>query len=199
MNENLIIELERYGVVTDTFRKLSPDKKKVLYQTALGAFSENVFDRVSLDYIAETAAVSKGSLFQYFGNKENLLRFACEIFVDNYRQFWDSQGRRGEGVHTREQMRSFFLTLLDYRAERKVEYDFYVRMLYENSRTLTGEFIKRINDILLGRLGGIIHRGARTAEIRQDIPPERITFVITALIEASHRYSDIIDRKPKSR
>ena len=199
MNENLIIELERDGIVTATFRKLDPEKKKTLYVTALTAFSEDVFDRVSFDYIAETAGVSKGSLFQYFGNKENLLRFTCEIFIDNYRQFWDSQRTRAEGIHTRERIRDFSQTLLDFRAERKVEYAFYVKMLYENSRNLTDDFLQKINRILLEHLNRVISRGARTAEIRQDIPAERIAFVITALIEASHRYSNTINQKLRNR
>ena len=199
MNENLIVTLEEKGIVSETFRKLNPQKKTRLYQAGLNEFAREVFDRVSIDRIADAAGVSKGSLFQYFGNKDNLLHFCCEIFIDNYRQFWESQGQYGEGVHTRERMRSFFMTLLDFRGERRVEYDFYIRMLYENSRALSGEFIRRINTILLERLHGIIHRGARTAEIRQDIQPERIAMVIMALVEASHRYADTIDRKYKNR
>ena len=31
MNENLIVELERKGVVTATFRKLNPEKKEIIY------------------------------------------------------------------------------------------------------------------------------------------------------------------------
>jgi len=199
MNENLIIELEQSDVVSDTFRKLSPDKKKNIYRTALEAFAGDVFDRVSLDRVATGAGVSKGSLFQYFGNKENLLRFTAEIFIDNYGQFWESQRGRGGEIHTRERIRDFFITLLDFRDERRTEYDFYVKMLYENSRAHTDIFLKRINGIMLEHLNRIIIRGARIAEIRQDIPPERMALVIIGLIESSHRYSDAVGRRARGR
>ena len=81
MDENIIVRLEREGVVTQTFRKLNPDKKNKLYKTAIHAFSTNVFDRVSFDSIAEGADVSKGSIFQYFINLYTIIMFCKSYFL----------------------------------------------------------------------------------------------------------------------
>nr|MBN2276553.1 TetR/AcrR family transcriptional regulator [candidate division Zixibacteria bacterium] len=188
MNENLIVDLEKAGIISATFRKLSPDKKERLYETALATFGGNVFDRVSLDMIADKAGISKGSLFQYFGYKENLLGFVGEIFLDNYRIFWCKRTGSGHEIRSRERLRRFLEGPAEFREEHPVEADFLAKMLFENSRELSNDFRRRIRDTEREHLTAIIRRGARTAEIRQDIPPEIIAATVNVIMETITRY-----------
>ena len=40
LDENLVAELARRGIVTDTFRRLPTDKKRQVYQGAIRLFGE---------------------------------------------------------------------------------------------------------------------------------------------------------------
>ncbi|UCD94811.1 MAG: TetR/AcrR family transcriptional regulator, partial [Candidatus Zixiibacteriota bacterium] len=175
--------LEKAGAVTSTFRKLDPDKKERVYRAGLETFSSNVFDRVSFDVIAQLAEVSKGSLFQYFDNKENLLRFVYEIFLDDYESRVSEYFARERAVRARERIRSFLLSQLDFWAGEARYYRFYVKMRHENSRELTKEFNRRISRLLMEHVKTILARGARTGEIRQDVEPERIAEIILYILE----------------
>lgn len=183
MNENIIVKLEKEGTVTTTFRKLDPDKKARLYRTALNAFSLSVFDRVSFDSIAEGAEVSKGSLFQYFGNKENLLRFVSEIYLDDYSRYWQEYVSNEHAVRARDRLTDFFSAQYDFWQESRREFAFYLKMLYENDRVLTSAFADRIRQIQTTYLAGIIMRGSETGEIRRDIESSRMAPVLLAVME----------------
>jgi len=188
MDENIIVRLESEGIVTSTFRKLSPAKKQKLYQAALSCFAGDVFDRVSFDMIAEAAGLAKASFFQYFLNKENLLGFVCEIFIDDYRQFPEDYFRRELAVKARERIRSFFMALFDFWQEKKVEFEFYMKMLFENRRSVTDDFIDRISHLQSQYISDIIARGAQTGEIRRDVDPGRISFVLSLVFDGLYRH-----------
>ncbi len=188
MDENIIVRLESEGVVTSTFRKLSPAKKQKLYQAALSCFAGDVFDRVSFDTVAETAGVAKASLFQYFLNKENLLRFICEIFADDYRRFLQEYFAREYAIRAKERIRSFFLAQFDFWQNKKVEFEFYMKMLFENSRSITGDFVERMSHLQSQYISNIIARGTQTGEIRSDVDPDRISFVLSLVFEGLYRH-----------
>jgi AcrR family transcriptional regulator len=188
MDENIIVRLESDGVVTSTFRKLSPAKKQKLYRAALSCFAGDVFDRVSFDIIAEAAVVAKASLFQYFLNKENLLRFVCEIFIDNHRQFLKDYFGREYSVKARERIISFYVALFDFWQEKEIEFGFYMKMLFENSSGITSDFIGRVSSMQNKYISDIIARGAQVGEIRRDIDPDRISFVLSMVFDGMYRH-----------
>jgi len=178
MDENLIVLLEKQNIVTATFRKLDSGKKQVIYETAQDAFSENVFSRVSLDMIAENAAISKGSLFQYFVNKENLLQFTSEIFLDNYRRFWEEHFKHGGEIRIDEKIRKYLSMPYDFRYEDPVAFKFQIKMIYETNIELTATFRRRAGDIESAPLVTILKRASKTAEIRQDLRTEIMAAMI---------------------
>jgi AcrR family transcriptional regulator len=183
MNENIIVALERGGTVTATFRKLAPGKKKRIYHAALEAFSSDVFDRVSFDIIAQRGQVSKASLFQYFDNKENMLRFVCEIFLDDFESGLGEYFAREQAVRVRERIQSFLLSQFYFWSGEGRYYRFFVKMRHENSRELTGEFNRRISGFLTDRLKTILSRAARTGEIRQDIEAEAVAEIMLYILD----------------
>ncbi len=166
MNENLIIELEKSGIVTATFRKLAPDKKKTIYHSALEAFAKSVFDRVSLDEIACGAEISKGSLVQYFTHKENILAFTVEVFLDNYQEHWDDYFQHEHAVRVRDRLQLYINAHLDYTDISKAESDFLLKMLFENSHEYSEQFRETVRQMQLSHFQSFISRAVQTGEIR---------------------------------
>lgn len=189
MDENIIVALQKEGIVTATFRKLAPEKKAALYQSGLKAFGANVFDGVSLDEIARAAGISKGSLFQYFTHKENFLHFIGAIFTDYYRQALDEYRRGENAVRCKDRVRGLFLAQLARWQTSGMEFDFYLKMHYENERRLTRDFVQRISGLQREFISSIIERGIRTGEVRQDLAVERMTAILSLVLDAICRYS----------
>ena len=53
-----------------------------IIQSAIECFSKNGFDRTRMDEIALLADLSKGTLYNYFDNKEDLFHAICEDSLD---------------------------------------------------------------------------------------------------------------------
>ncbi|GKX65009.1 TetR/AcrR family transcriptional regulator [Inconstantimicrobium mannanitabidum] len=62
--------------------KIPGDKEAVIYKAALAEFSKNGYDLASTNKIVNSIDISKGTLFNYFGNKRNLYIFVVKKVLD---------------------------------------------------------------------------------------------------------------------
>lgn len=58
----------------ETFLKLPEEKKNKIIKAAKKEFSRVPFEQTSIKNIVEDAEIARGSFYQYFGSKEDLLR-----------------------------------------------------------------------------------------------------------------------------
>ncbi len=68
------------------YKQIRHDRKAAIEDAAMQLFAENGFSRVSISRIAQKAGVSKGLLYNYFTNKEALVK---DIVVKGFRQMLD--------------------------------------------------------------------------------------------------------------
>ena len=59
---------------TETFMKLSEEKKNKILVAAKKEFTRVPFEQTSIKNIVEDAEIARGSFYQYFESKEDLLR-----------------------------------------------------------------------------------------------------------------------------
>ncbi|MDP3450707.1 MAG: TetR/AcrR family transcriptional regulator, partial [Anaerolineaceae bacterium] len=76
-----IQEAEEKGWITRTFRRLDPDKQQSIILAILDEAAENGPADVNIKQVASRSNVAVGSLYQYFGCRENLLEFTLELVV----------------------------------------------------------------------------------------------------------------------
>lgn len=62
--------------------KIPEDKEEVIYEAALAEFSKNGYDLASTNKIVNSIDISKGTLFNYFGNKRNIYIFVVKRVLD---------------------------------------------------------------------------------------------------------------------
>jgi len=198
MDENIIVRLEKEKLVTATFRKLSPAKKDNIYRSSLKLFCESVFESVLLEDVAKTARISKGSLIQYFGYKENLLLFLNEIVANNYKNYFDNYFSNETAVRTKDRIEQFFLSHQVYRKNSRAEFDFMLRMIFENSNKLSNRFVNEIFEIQKEYLQKIIKRGIQSNQLRRDIRSRNLVSVFHSIfigLLRDHFLDKIISQK----
>lgn len=80
-----------------SFKRLKPDKQKVILTSAIEEFFEYGFKDASTNRIVEKAKISKGSLYYYFGSKSDLYT-ACQLYTFNvFKDFADTYTQTYEG------------------------------------------------------------------------------------------------------
>ena len=77
------------GVPTQTFWNLSDGKRMRVRRAAVEEFASHPFADANLDRIARAARVPKGSLYQYFADKDDLYAYAVESGMAEAKALFD--------------------------------------------------------------------------------------------------------------
>lgn len=72
-------------MISPTFQNLKEDKKNRIIDAALEEFSLRPFNEASITNIVKNADISRGSFYQYFGNKENIYKYLVNYLYTKHR------------------------------------------------------------------------------------------------------------------
>lgn len=72
-------------MISPTFQNLKEDKKNRIIDAALEEFSLRPFNEASITNIVKNADISRGSFYQYFGNKENIYKYLVNFLYTKHR------------------------------------------------------------------------------------------------------------------
>lgn len=68
-----------------TFLNLNEEKKERIIHAALDEFSDKTFNEASITNIVKKANISRGSFYQYFGNKETIYQYLVNYLYTKHR------------------------------------------------------------------------------------------------------------------
>ena len=69
-----VYTIENFEEMKETFLKLPEEKKNKIIKAAKKEFERVPFEQTSIKNIVEDADIARGSFYQYFDSKEDLLR-----------------------------------------------------------------------------------------------------------------------------
>ena len=168
IDENLIAELVRRKVVTETFRRLPPAKKEKLYFAALHLFAKYGYDGMAIDQFCANAKISKGSFFQYFPSKTHLLEFALLLFDNGLTEVFKKLRETETAVMAKDRLLQLILALGGRDFLQTVEKKFYlfaVNSLHHSAVAVEGIQLERH---LYDFISEVIRRAVETREVRSD-------------------------------
>ncbi len=182
LDENVIADLVRRKVVTDTFRRLTPEKKERVYRAAIRLFGEFGYDGLAVDEFCRESGISKGSFFQYFPSKSHLLEFAILVF-DDYMGKWIGEVRRAEkSIRARDRILYLYHSLIVNSKLYRPEQRFFLFVTHAlNHAGVTIEGIEPDRHIY-EYLAEIIRRGEETGEIRGDFDIELTSYLVSVIM-----------------
>ena len=75
----MITEVVNLNIDLTNFNKISAEKQKTVINAGFLCFGQNGYKKTSIQDIADTAGISKASIFQYFGNKKDMYLFLYDF------------------------------------------------------------------------------------------------------------------------
>ena len=116
----------------DTFLKLSKEKQKKVIDAAKQEFARVPIEEVSIKNIVEQAEIARGSFYQYFESKEDLLIYILRENVECI-----SQKLKEEIIESKGNLFDIYVNLYDLAIENFVENDEQklFKQIFENIRT----------------------------------------------------------------
>lgn len=174
------------------FQKLAPDKQSAILAAAADEFAANGLQGASFNRIIESAGLSKGAMYYYFDDKEDLYLAVLQDAiaqvmkqigdfpgVDCPNAFWDSLRRLYfrvlEAYKSSPQQISLARGFLRSLGSPKVK-DAYVQL--ETSSALW--------------FAGILEQGQAVGAVRSDVAPDLLLAAAFGLLEGTDRW--MIDR-----
>lgn len=182
MDENLITELAEKGIVSDTFRRLSSDKKLRVYETAVRLFGEYGYDGLSVDRLCREGGISKGSFFQYFPSKSHLLEFAILVFDANLARWVAEIRARQPATLAHKRLLHLYRKLVADLKLHKAEGKFYHLLTAGIHHSVVVIEEIDLERHIRGYIEEIIVRSERTGEIRGDYDSHLTSYLVYLFI-----------------
>ncbi len=149
-------------------RPLSDEKRQRIVEVAGEAFAGRRYDEVTLDGIATSAQVSKGTIYTYFADKEQLYRGVLQSALDS---LWD--GIRGQVAVANtpvDKLRAALIAIYSYlRGHPHV-----ARLMHTEEYREWSEECRKVVTAQRARVAGLVaetlREGVRRREFRIDRP-----------------------------
>jgi AcrR family transcriptional regulator len=152
--------------------KAEQTRQKIL-ETALEIFSKKSFDDTTVDEIVKRSGTSKGAFYTHFKSK-------YEIFLEKFKEIDEFYSKFTQTLHQEskasEKLLHFSKTQMIYLRDYWGKSLF--RTLFTNASPNHDYFLNK-DRALYKIIIQFVNEGQKTGELRQELSPEEITFLIT--------------------
>ena len=180
----IILELEGQGVVTRTFRRLDPERQQAVVGAIFAEAAEKGPASINIKQVAKRAEVAVGSLYQYFSNKEGLLKFATVLCVRLLADAFEQIKPYLVDLPLREALRSYLTGGLEWSQTMQGLIQFFGRAAYQGDPALTETVVRPVADAMRETTHVILTTARNRGELRPDLDLDAATRVVNAWIIA---------------
>ena len=176
-----ILQLEQQGLVTRTFRRLDPTRQQAVLQAILDEVAEKGPADINIKEVARRAAVSVGSLYQYFGSRENLLAFAVELGVRMMTDLFAMSRPYLLEMPLREALTSYLTYGLEWSQTQQGIVQFFGRAAYRGDLSLTEKVVRPVAAAMREVMYDLLAAAHKRSELRPRLDVEAAARVVNVL------------------
>lgn len=143
-----------------------PDKRRKIAQSVCVLFIQKGFNSVSISEIAKTAGIGKGTIYEYFTNKEDIIIELMDVFQETYSYNFDQESPVGNNIE--EKILNLFEIFFNEADELKTQRKIYRLFLsiHLNSKSIeVDNYYNGFKSKYLERLSFIIEESIKNKEI----------------------------------
>jgi AcrR family transcriptional regulator len=160
-----------------TFENLSKDKKKKLTDAFLREFANHTFDNASLSSVVKSLGIAKGSVYQYFEDKEDLFNYMISVCTQTKSQYLVDI-KREHFPDFWEYLRQIFIDGVAFDLENPLQSHF----LFNLTNSINSPSIQHLYDTLLQQsISGFEHLVNKEIDLglfKNDVPPKTMAFLL---------------------
>lgn len=167
----------------ETFNKLDESKKEKILDAAVDEFSRHGFRQASVNRMVDRIGIAKGSLFQYFGNKEGLFQVIFTYAVELVRQSLRQVKRETAESDFFDRIKGSTLAGIRFIQRHPRIYRIYLKMIFQEDFPLRAEFLQQVHLFSAEYLQPIVEGGIARGELRPDIDVNMAVFMLDAMMD----------------
>ncbi len=180
--ELIIPDLENEDSVTRTFRRLDPEKRQAVLDALFEEAAEKGPARLNIKQVAERSGASIGSLYQYFGSRENLVRFFTKIAVDSMIALLRMCAPAYKGMPVRGALRSYLVEGVRICQSQKTLTKFLTLSAYQGDEEIGRTVVRPIAVVMRESVRDLLKAGIDRGELKSDIDLEAVSRAVNVLL-----------------
>ncbi len=166
-----------------TFLNLPEDKQESIVREAIREFAVHGYQRASINNIVKRLGIAKGSVYQYFSNKESLFLHVFERFTAQVKFFVkDSVSHQAQGDFF-EMVQEVLWAGIRFIRDYPQYFQIYLKVFFEQNVPHREELIHKVRLFSLEYFGPLCEEAQKQAQLRQDISPSMVVFMLDATME----------------
>jgi len=166
-----------------TFDKLDQKKKTRIFQEAVREFSARGYAKASINAMVQNLGIAKGSIFQYFGDKQGLFNFVFSRSVEIVKDYLKAV--RGETADE-----NFFVRLetiltsgVQFVRKHPKIYTLYVKIQFEGNMGFCSKLLSSLRRESFEFLSELIITGIERGELDPAIDVTHTAFMLDAVLD----------------
>lgn len=164
----------------DTFANLPVAKQQAVLQAATAEFARQGYSRASMNVVVREAGISKGSLYQYFANKEALFHFVFAGFSRTVKEMVKGLALEADFFGLISQVLRAGTDFVD----RYPDYfQIYLKVLFDEEVPGRDGLISQVRLFSVDYFGPICQAAQQRGQLRHDVALESIIFLLDAAID----------------
>ena len=160
-------------------QKLENPKAKIL-EAALIEFSQHSYETASTNNISKLAKLSKGTVFNYYENKENLFKQVLEYSISVFKK--ELNTFKFKSSEPQKIIKEAIEFIYNFYKEHQNIYNFYLRSIYDMSIPFRTELLKVVrlfSTLLTYRL---IHNFKKLSILTPKYSEESLLYILNSVI-----------------
>lgn len=168
---------------SERFRNLESDKQERVLEAAIDEFALHGFRQASVNRLVQKLGIAKGSIFQYFGNKEGLFHVIFDHAVGLVRHSLRQVKQETAGKDFFERIRQSILAGIRFIERHPRIYRVYLKMIFQEDFPLRAEFLQQVHLFSAEYLRPHVEAGIAAGDLRQDLDVGMTVFFLDALMD----------------
>jgi len=166
-----------------TFRHLPPDKQERVLTAALSEFAEQGYQAASLNRMVAQAGIAKGSLYQYFPNKEGIFNYIFQHALKIVRRTLTSVKEETLEENFFVRLEKSLLAGVRFSREHPKVFSLYLKIQFDKNVPFREEFLAAVRRYATEYFASLVRRAQAKGELRPGVPKEAALFLLDALFD----------------
>jgi TetR/AcrR family transcriptional regulator len=166
-----------------TFRHLPADKRERVLDAALSEFADQGYQAASLNRLVAQAGIAKGSLYQYFPNKEGVFYYVFRYALKMVRRtlLTVKEETLEEDFFTR--LEKSLLAGVRFLREHPRIFNLYLKIQFDQNVPFRQEFLAAVRRHAAEYFASLVRRARARGELRPGVPLAATLFLLDAMFD----------------
>jgi TetR/AcrR family transcriptional regulator len=181
--DQMVMMRQQAEAALATFRHLPADKQERVLDAALAEFADQGYHQASLNRLVAQAGIAKGSLYQYFPNKEGVFYYVFQYALKLVRRTLTTVKEETLEQDFFTRLEKSLLAGVRFLREHPRIYNLYLKIQFDKRVPFREEFMTAVRRHAAEYFGSLVRRARARGELRPGVPEAATLFLLDALFD----------------